>query len=431
MVHSRLSDAKDMTEQLAIDGGTPVRTARLPTGRGLAVFGDEERAAVLEVLESRSLFRYYGPNLLKKVEAFEQGLCELLQAPYAVGLSSGTAALRAALAALGVGCGDEVIVPSFTFIATVNAVVAAGAVPIFCEVDSSLSADPSDVAAKITERTAAVMPVHLENQGADMDAINEVAKQRGIAVIEDACQAIGASYKGRALGSLGDAGAFSLQLEKNITSGEGGAMVTRDEETYVKAARFSDQGGQFVTSYGSSRGEELSEPFCGENLRMTEIAGAIADAQLKKLPTIIEGFRSNRRKILETLGDVDGLELRASHDPEGDGGSSITWFLPTTDISLSFIRAMWKEGIPCVQMYNGEPVYMTPSVMAKRTATNKGGPWHCAEHPTDVVYERGLCPRTEELVSRSLTVGVGPAYSSSDCEDVATAVAKVASHLLT
>jgi 8-amino-3,8-dideoxy-alpha-D-manno-octulosonate transaminase len=353
-----------------------------------------------------------------------------LRAPHAVALSSGTAALRAALAALGVGCGDEVIVPSYTFIATVNAVVSAGAVPVFAEIDKSLCLDPSDVAAKINERTAAVMPVHLENQGSDMDAICEIAKTRGLAVIEDACQAIGASYKGRALGTIGDAGAFSLQLEKNITSGEGGAIVASDDEIYVRAARFSDQGGQFVTSYGSERGAELTEPFCGENLRMTEIAGAIAEAQLKKLPGIIERFRTNRRKVLETLGGVDGMQLRTSHDPDGDGGSSITWFLPTSEISRTFVRALRAEGVPCVQMYNGEPVYATPSILAKRTATNKGGPWHCTEHPTDVTYEMGMCPRTEELVARSLTVGVGPAFSPSDCEDVATAVAKVASHLL-
>ncbi len=193
-----------MAEKLAVDGGTPVRTKRLPLGRGISVLGDEERAAVLEVLESRSLFRYYGPHLLKKVEAFESLLAESTGARYAVGLSSGTAALRAGLAALGVGCGDEVIVPSFTFIATVNAVVSAGAVPIFCEVDNSLGADPADVASKITERTTAVMPVHLENQGCDMDALLEVTSARGVAVIEDACQAIGSSYMGRGLGTLVD-----------------------------------------------------------------------------------------------------------------------------------------------------------------------------------------------------------------------------------
>ena len=415
---------------LAIDGGTPVRSKRLPLGRGMAVLGDEERAAVLEVLESRSLFRYYGPDLKKKTEGFETDLREMLSVPYAVALSSGTAAIRCALAALGVGCGDEVIVPSFTFIATVNAVVAAGAVPIFCEVDSSLGADPADIEAKITSRTTAVMPVHLENQGCDMDAINAIAKKHGIAVIEDACQAIGASYKGKALGSLGDAGCFSLQLEKNITSGEGGALVTNDEDVLIRAARFSDQGGQFVTSYGSERGGELAEPFTGENLRMTELAGAIAGAQLKKLPGIIERFRANRNKILGLVGDVDGMERRASHDPDGDGGSSMTWYFESQDTARRFGKALFAEGVPCVQMYNGEPVYMTPSILAKRTATNKGGPWHCAEHPTDVVYEKGICPKTEALVSRALTVGVGPAYEASDCEDVATAIRKVAEHLL-
>ncbi|MEX2393001.1 MAG: DegT/DnrJ/EryC1/StrS family aminotransferase, partial [Actinomycetota bacterium] len=302
--------------------------------------------------------------------------------------------------------------------------------PIFGEVERSLSLDPDDLSAKITDRTAAVMPVHLENQGCDMDAILAITRAKGIPVIEDACQAIGASYKGKGLGTLGDFGAYSLQLEKNITSGEGGALVSDDDELFVRAARFSDQGGQFVTSYGSSRGAELTEPFCGENLRMTEIAGAIAGEQLKKLPTIIEAFRTNRRKILDTLGEIDGLERRASHDPEGDGGSSITWFLPSEDIALRFITALRAEGVPCVQVYDGKPVYSTPSILAKRTASNKGGPWNCAEHPTDVNYEMGMCPRTEELVSRAFTVGVGPMYSSSDCEDIATAVGKVAAHLL-
>ena len=419
-----------MTDKLAIDGGTPVRTERLPLGRGIAVLGDEERAAVLEVLDSRSLFRYYGPRLLRKVEAFEARLRELLGAPHAVGLSSGTAALRAGLAALGVGCGDEVIVPSFTFIATVNAVIAAGAVPVFCEVDASLGADPNDVDAKITERTAAIMPVHLENQACDMDALAAVARRRGVAVIEDACQAIGASYKGKALGTIGDCGAFSLQLEKNITSGEGGALVTPDDTLYVRAARYSDQGGQFVTSYGVERGSEFAEPFAGENLRMTEIAGAIADEQLRKLPQIIEAFRSNKRKILEGVGDVDGLELRGTHDADGDGGSSITWFAPSKSTAQRFVAALRAEGIPSAQMYNGEPVYATPAILAKRTATNKGGPWHCAEHPTDVEYRIGMCPRTEELVARSFVVGNGARFSPSDCEDVAAAVRKVASALL-
>ena len=206
--------------------------------------------------------------------------------------------------------------------------------------------------------------------------------------------------------------------------------MTSDETLLVRAARYSDQGGQFVTSYGVERGAELAEPFCGENLRMTEISGAIAAEQLRKLPTIIERFRTNRRKILERLGEVDGLELRESHDPQGDGGSSITWFAPDAEVARSFVQALRAEGIPAAQMYEGKPVYSNPAILAKRTASGKGGPWNCTEHPTSVTYEMGMCPKTEELVARSFVVGVGVAFSPSDCEDVATAVAKVAAQLL-
>ncbi len=419
-----------VSEKLALEGGTPVREKPPRLGRGLSLFGAEERDAAVEVLESRSLFRYYGPNLLNRVEGFERELCSLLQIPHSVALSSGTAALRAGLAALGIGCGDEVIVPSFTFIATVNAVVTMGAVPVFAEIDYSLGLCPVDSERKISERTAAMIPVHLENQGCAMDELTALAERKGIAVLEDACQAIGSTYKGRALGTIGDLGAFSLQLEKNITSGEGGALVTHDESLLVRAARYSDQGGQFVTSYGVERGAELAEPFAGENLRMTELAGAIAGEQLKRLPGIIDACRTNRRKILDALGDVDGLELRKSHDPDGDGGSSITWYAPTPEIAQTFVKALRAERIPSAQMYEGRPVYANPAILAKRTASGKGGPWNCAEHPTSVTYEMGMCPETEELVARSFIVGVGPSFTPSDCEDVATAVDKVASHLL-
>jgi 8-amino-3,8-dideoxy-alpha-D-manno-octulosonate transaminase len=303
-------------------------------------------------------------------------------------------------------------------------------VPVFCEIDSSLNADPSDVEAKITPRTAAVMPVHLENIACDMDPLMEVARRKGIAVLEDTCQSMGSTYKGRALGTFGDFGAFSLQLEKNVTAGEGGALVTDDDELLVRAGRYSDQGGQFVTSYGVERGEELTEPFAGENLRMTEIAGAIAEAQLRKLPTILERFRSNSRKIIDGVGQVDGLELRHMHDPDGAGLSSLTWFLPDAKTARKFAKALRAEGVPAGQLYNGKPVYSTPAILAKRTATGKGGPWNCTEHPTDVTYAMGMCPFTEELVARSFSLGVGAAFSPSDCEDIATAIAKVAQHVL-
>jgi dTDP-4-amino-4,6-dideoxygalactose transaminase len=312
--------------------------------------------------------------------------------------------------------------------------VVAGAVPVFAEIDDTLGLDPADVETKVTERTVVVMPVHLDNGACDMDPIMEIARRRGVKVIEDTAQSMGTTYKGRALGTIGDLGAFSLQLEKNVTSGEGGLVTAQDEHLWLRAARYQDQGGQFVTSTGSTRAEESAgdpvEPFVGENLRMTELAGAIAEVQVRKLPDLLARQRANQHRVLAAIAAVDGITHRRLPDPEGDGGSSVNLFLPTASAARRFVKAMRAEKLPAGQLYNGQPVYLTPSIVEKRTASNKGGPWHCAEHPTDVTYAKGLCPRTEELVARNLTVGVGQAFTPSDCEDVATAVGKVASHLL-
>lgn len=418
------------SSSLAVDGGVPMCAQPLVAGRGAALLGAEERDAVLAVLESRSLFRYYGPDLQRRAEAFEAALRASLGVGHAVAVSSGTAALRAALAAVGAGCGDEVIVPAVTFVATVNAVVSCGAVPVFADVDESLNMDPRSVDALIGERTVAVMPVHLENVACDMDALLAVARRRGVAVIEDAAQALGATYRGRALGTLGDLGCFSLQLEKNVTSGEGGAVVGDDPALLLRAARYQDQGGQFVTGHGGSRGGELDAPFCGENLRMSELVAAVAEVQLRRLPSVLAGLRANRRRILDAVGALDGLVPRGAHDPEGDGGSSITWYAPSAELARRFVAALQAEGVPSVQMYGGLPVYATPSILQRRTASMKGGPWHCAEHPARVTYAMGMCPVAEDLLARSVTVGVGAQWSAQDCDGVAAALGKVASHLL-
>ncbi|HET6809505.1 MAG TPA: aminotransferase class I/II-fold pyridoxal phosphate-dependent enzyme [Acidimicrobiales bacterium] len=418
------------SDRLAIDGGDPVLARPLDIGRGVALLGDEERKAVLEVLESRSLFRYYGPNLLGKVEAFERGASDLIGSRYAVATSSGTAAIRAALAALGVGCGDEVVVPAFTFIATVNAVVTMGAVPVFAEIDESWGMDPADLDGRITARTAAVVPVHLENCPCDMGPLLETAARRGVPVLEDAAQSMGASYRGRALGTLGALGAFSLQLEKNVTSGEGGLVVTDDETLHLRAARYQDQGGQFVTSTGSGRGEDAIEAFVGENLRMAELAGAIAGVQLTKLPGLLAAQRANHRRILDAIGSPPGVGFRHRPDPDGDGCSSIGFFLPDANLARRFAKALIAEGVPAGRMYRGRPVYATESILQKRTASGKGGPWNCAEHPTSVEYRMGMCPRTEDLAARSALVVVAPGFTAADCDAVSEAVLKVGRALL-
>jgi 8-amino-3,8-dideoxy-alpha-D-manno-octulosonate transaminase len=416
---------------LAVDGGVPVRTEPLDFAKGAALIGQEEADAVAAVVAGRALFRYKGEHVAGTVADFERAACAALDCAYAVAVANGTSALRCALAALGVGCGDEVIVPAFTFIATVNAVVTAGAVSVFAEVDDSLGLDPTDLANHITERTAAIIVVHIENVACDLDAIGAVARDAGVPVIEDAAQAFGATYHGTPVGSFGALGAFSLQQEKNITAGEGGLVTTNDERLYLRAARYQDQGGQFVTSYASTRGDELTVPFAGENLRMGELAGAVAGVQLGRLPGILASLRANKARILDGVGVIPGLERRRRPDPEGDGASSITWFLPEPAIAKRFAAAVRAEGVPCAQMYHGRPVYLNAAVLARSTASGKGGPWACAEHPTDRTYGPGLCPRTEALVARSVIVPIGVGYGDRECDDVAAAVVKVARRLLT
>lgn len=390
----------------------------LDFSKGAALLGQQEADAVAVVVASRSLFRYKGGHADGEVADFERAACEVLGSTFGVAVANGTAALRCALAALGVGPGDEVVVPAFTFIATVNAVVAAGAVPVFAEIDDTLGLDPADVERHINECTAAVIIVHLENVAADLDALLPIAERHDVAVIEDTAQALGATYHGRALGTLGAIGAFSLQQDKNITAGEGGLIVTDDERLYLRATRYSDQGGQFVTSYMSERGDELTEPFAGENLRMGELAGAVAGVQLRRLPEILRRMRANKARILDMIGEAPGLVRRRLPDPEGDGGSSITWFLRDATTAKRFASLLRDEGVPAAQMYRGRPVYLNPAVLARRTASG--------HYPTDREYGPGLCPQTETLVGRSLIVPVGVTYSEADCEHVATTVRKLA-----
>ena len=399
-----------------------MRRAFPPLGKGVDLIGDEEIDAVVAVLRDRSLFRYHSSRTPDRVAAFEAAACEVFGCAHTLATASGTAALRTALAALGVGCGDEVIVPSFTFIATVGAVVNAGAVPVFAEIDDTLTIDPADVAAKITARTAAIMPVHLENAACAMDEVMAIAGARDIPVVEDAAQAVGVTYHGRTVGTIGAIGVHSFQETKNITTGEGGLVLTNDDDLYVRAARFHDQGGQFVTQYRGTRGPERGEPFVGDNLRMTEIAGALGLVQLARLPALLDAMRSSCARIREAVGELAGLTPRRLPDPAGAGGSSLTWFAPDAPTARRLLDELRTEGVPAAQMYDGRPVYTNPALVARRTASNKGGPWHCGEHPSAASYGPGLCPRTEDWAGRSVTVGIGPAFTAGDCEQVAAGI---------
>ncbi len=417
------------TSDLALEGGAPVRTTPWPRYKGASLIGAEEKAAVLEVLESQSLFRYYGPRLLRKVEAFEQAFAAYLGAAYCLATSSGTAALRVGLAALGVGPGDEVIVPAITFIASANAVLAQQALPVFAEVDETLTLDIADVATRITPRTRAIMAVHLGGIPTRMDALLTLARERGLVVIEDVAQACGAQFQDRALGTWGAVGAFSFQQEKNITAGEGGALVTNDPLLYQRAAIYHDQGGQFTLGAGGDRVHE-GQPIVGENLRMGEVAGAILGVQLRRLPFIVERLRWAKKTILDLAGDLPGLQPRPSPDPEGEVPASLDFLVETPERAEAIARALTAEGIPARRIYGGKPVYVTPSLMRRSTYHPSGRPFSDPLYGGQIPpYGWGLCPRSEAIVARTVGFSLSPLLTEADCQDAARALRKVARSL--
>ena len=418
------------TEKLAIDGGEPVIARRLNHYKGAAVIGEEEKRAVMEVLDSQSLFRYYGPNLLSKVASLEADFAAFIGSQYALATSSGTAALRLGLAALGVGPGHEVIVPAVTFIASVGAIVASRARPVFAEVDETLQLDPNDLLRRLTPRTKAIMPVHLGGVSVDMGPILAFAREHGLKVIEDAAQSCGSFYGQRRVGTLGEVGCFSFQLEKNVTSGEGGMLVTDDPELFRRAAIYGDQGGQFWTSHQGVRDTAGGQPVIGENLRLNEIAGAILGCQLKKLTEILNRIERNTGIIHQAVAEIDGLTLRPA-DPQRDRHAlGVVFYLPTAEKADRIATALRAEGVPAGKVYGGRPVYAARQILNQWTIAD-GCPFNCPSFfPEPIKYELGMCPRTEDLLARGVSVHVGPFFEEEDLEDIITGVRKVAYHLL-
>ncbi len=412
-------------ETLAIDGGVPVRREPLPPclPGGLAI-GEEEKAEVLEVIEAQSPYRYYGTKPLGKVKAFEREFAEKIGKRHALAVSSGTAALRVALAALGVGPRDEVIIPAVTFLGSVGATVMSRAIPIFAEIDHSFNLDPDDFEAKITGRTKVVMPVPIQGVPCKMDAIMEIAQQRGIKVLEDCAQSCGASFEGKMVGSLGDINAFSLQYNKVITSGEGGVVVTDDDELFERAIRAHDHGvirpetGQILNLY-------QDEAFIGENFRMSELAGAMARAQLRKLDRIVATLRPMRQRIQEALSDLDRLEFREIPGGEGDVGFTLVFFLPTKEQAGWYIKALCTENVDVYQIYGGDPVYAYPQVLNQAVATDYDSPFDSPLSEKKVQYHMGMCPRSEDLLTRSVWIPISTALRSEDVDDIIRAVRKV------
>ena len=317
---------------------------------GFEFFGEEEKKEVNEVLETGILMRYgfEGPRKgIWKSKELEQAICSRFNTKYAQLTSSGTAALTTAMASLGIGAEDEVIMPAFTFVASFEAVLSVGAVPVLVDIDSSLTLDPVAVEAAITSKTKCIMPVHMCGSMADLDALKAICDKHQLILLEDACQSIGGTYKGKPLGSIGHAGTFSFDFVKTITCGEGGVVMTNDKEVYTKADAYTDHGHDHL---GVDRGADL-HPFLGYNFRISELHAAVGLAQIKKLDQFLALQKKNNQILRSYLEKVPGITFRTIPDPAGDSYSFLTWFLPSQTATEKVIEALKQASLLAGNFY--------------------------------------------------------------------------------
>lgn len=317
---------------------------------GFELFGEEERKQVNEVLETGILMRYGfdGPRKgIWKSKELEQAICEKFGAGYAQLTSSGTAALTTAMASLGIGAGDEVIMPAFTFVASFEAVLSVGAIPVLVDIDESLTLSIEAVKEAITSKTKCIMPVHMCGSMADLDALQAICKEHKLLLLEDACQSIGATYKGKALGTIGDAGTFSFDFVKTMTCGEGGVVMTSNKDIYTKCDAFTDHGHDHL---GVDRGADL-HPFLGYNFRISELHAAVGLAQIKKVGQILSIQKKNHSILQSYLKQVPEISFRQIPDQNGDSCTFLSWFLPSQADTEKVIEAFKAEGILAGNFY--------------------------------------------------------------------------------
>ncbi len=376
---------------------------------GHEVIGEEERKEILDVLSRKVLFRYEFDAQREgvyKVQEFEEAFAKACGVRHALAVSSGTAALRVALAALGVGPGDEVITQGFTFVATWEAVLDAGAVPVFAEIDDTLCLDPDDLEARITPRTRAVIPVHMCGGQARIQDILSVADRHGLPVIEDTAQACGGHIQGRALGSFGTVGTFSFDSVKTITTGEGGMVITDDEALYTRASEYHDHGHDHDPAVG--RGLEKRR-FVGCNYRMMELQGALGLAQLRKLESVIlPSQRKHKRVLEEALARHDGITFRELPDPEGDSATFLIFFLPSAERARAFNQVLTGEGAGAVYWYDNLWHYYEQweHLLEGKSLLPSGWPFRDSDGSRRIGCDPGALPRTGELLSRALTIPI-------------------------
>jgi 8-amino-3,8-dideoxy-alpha-D-manno-octulosonate transaminase len=425
--------------KLAIDGGDKAKTTpNIPMYPGGLEIGDEEKSAVMQVLDDKYLFRYYGPSDVEsKVLLFEKEFSEKIGVKHSLATNSCTSALICSLVALGIGPGDEVMVPGYTFFASCASIIAARAVPVIVEVDDSLTIDPIDVEKKITPRTKAIIAVHMRGAPCDMTKILAIAVKHHLKVIEDVAQSAGGTYQGKRLGGFGEISAFSFQYHKIITAGEGGIVATNDEFLYERAMSYHDTAACWRPGGPEKRFAKArynGELFPGVNYRMNEISGAILRVQLTRLDGLISKMKYNKSRIKNAVRNISGLEFRRLNDTEGDTGLVLIFFLHDPEITGRFADALKAEGIAASSMHNKSvPDWHIYShwemILNKWTATQEGCPYTCDYYRKkggNVQYSADMNPITLQYLHRSIHIDIPPQMTDADCDMIAGGIHKVA-----
>lgn len=414
--------------RLAVDGGTPITTDPFPAPwLGPAEIDESEVEAVARVVRSQRLFRFLDLEN-SQCTRLEELFCEMTGRRHALAVGGGTAALISGLVGIGIGDGDEVIIPGHTYIASASAVLITGAVPVLAEVDESLNLDPNDIEHRLTSRTRAIMPVHMRGVPCRMNEILEIARKHNLLVIEDCAQACGGSYRGRRLGSMGDVGCFSLQQYKIITAGEGGMVVTDSQEIFDRAAIRHDSAMCYWRP-----GQSSVQPFPGENFRLNEMEGALGVVQFGRLESILSRLRNHKRRILAGIANAPGIRMQDIPDPEGDCAVVVVFFTPDAQSAPRFAEALRAEGIPAGSLYDkGIPDrHVYPNweyVMGKLSQDRHGRPWTSPLHDGTREYHPGMLPRTLEILGRSVVIPMTQIYEDRHIGWIIEAVNKVATH---
>jgi len=411
---------------LALEGGAPVRAKPLRTRHFGPLYYDESEWTLLkEVWQTRSPFRFWNfeMQLPDKVATLEREFAQKMGVKYALAVNSGTTALEAALAALEIGPGDEVIVPAWTWHSCFHAVVRHGALPVCAEIDESFNLDPARVEQAVSPHTKVLMIVHLQGNPADMDRLLPIARKHGLKVLEDVSQAVGASYKGKRLGSMGDIAAASLQVNKTISAGEGGMVYTNDPLLFERAVRFHDVG-TLRKVHEDWIGSGRLEPVPGSNFRMTEFTGAVLLSQVRKLDRIVSDIRAVARRVYDGIADLPGLKTRLLPDPAGELGVGVYLDLGSRQARDLFLKAMRAENVPASPPSGSVVLPLQPYAEMKMTLHPEWPTFRVGRGP-EIRYGATSCPRTIDVLDRFGGVLLDPKFSEADTRDIVAAIRKV------